>query len=202
MRAALLSVTLSSCLMAGGAAASCEDDLAAARAATIAAGPVRIVERAQTYDNAGKAAGSSLVVRDVIPPDRLRLTSILENGNTSQMLLVGASGWTGTLGNSRTPVDAAAVKQQLVDLMAGFPWPAGAKQVSCATEHDESGRQVTEFNFSFPAADNGTTFAVMVDPDSRRASRLTLTLLKGGARTLEVTKTFDYDALITIEPPS
>jgi hypothetical protein len=201
MRAAILPAMLLTCLMASAAAASCEDDLAAARAATLAAGPMRIVEHAQTYDSTGKAVGSSTVVRDAIPPDRLRSISILENGETSQTLLVGTLGWTVTLGETRTPVEASAVKQQLDDFMANFPWPAGAKQVSCATEHDESGRQTMEFNFTFAAADNGTTFAVMVDPDSKRTSRLTVTLLKGGARTREVAKAFDYDALITIEPP-
>ena len=93
MRAAILPAILLTCLMAKAAAASCEDDLAAARGATIAAGrPVRIIERTQTYDKTGKAAGSSTVVRDVIAPNRLRRISILENGDTGEILLVGTSG--------------------------------------------------------------------------------------------------------------
>jgi hypothetical protein len=200
MRAAIPAAILLSCSITKVAVASCEDDLAAARAATLAAGPVRVDERVQQYDTAGKPAEASTFVRDIVPPDRLRIISIPENGATSVTLLVRGSAWTAALGEAWKALDAAATKPSL-DFMTTFPWPADAKQVSCAAEHDDSGRETTEFNFSITAGDSTTTYAVMVEPGAKRTSRTTLTLSKAGARISETNRAFEYDVRINIEPP-
>jgi hypothetical protein len=201
MRPALLPAALVSCMIATGAGASCETDLAAAREATRAAGPVRVLENFTLYESDGKTGRSSVIILDVIAPDRLRRISIFENGHLAEMVLIAGAGWSVPLGKNWEPLEAATAKQMLEAFKTHFPWASSPGQVSCSPAPDGNGKDATKFSFATIKDGASWTHEVLAERETGRALRHRYVVSKDGVRNFESDMAFRFIAGLEIEVP-
>jgi hypothetical protein len=199
MRLAALLAAAMFCSGAWAAESSCGFDLAAAREAALAAGPVRSVEHFTTSDG-GPISRSLTIVIDLVRPDRMRRISIFEDGKVGQMVLIAGSGWSGNLERGWEPLDARFSTDMLAAVMKNSPWPDVAAEVLCSLVGEE-GTSAARFSFSENKGGETTDHEVLVDPDTRlpiryRAHRS----LNGGPYTAS-DRTFHFISALAIEAP-
>lgn len=201
MRVALVPAALLACMIATGAGASCETDLAAALEATRTAGPVRLTENFTTHGSAGEADRSLTVVRDIVASDRMRRITIFQDGRVGEMVLIAAAGWSASLGQSWEPLDAAQAKKMLEAFALHLPWTSDAGQVSCSAAPDGDGKDAMKFSFAVSEGSQRTEHEVLVDPETKRALRYRYAVLNNGVRGFASDMVFRFIATLKVEPP-
>ena len=199
MRFALVSAALFGCMSATGAGASCETDLAAARAATLAAGPVRLIENFTA--RAGEVERTSTVVRDIVAPGRIRRVTIFPDGRVVETVLIAGAGWSASLGQSWEPLDAGPAKDMLETFALHFPSAGNAGQVSCSTAPGWDGKDAMKFSFAISKGSQTTEHEVLVDPETKRALRYRYVVSTNGVSGFASDVVFRFIATLKVEPP-
>jgi hypothetical protein len=201
MRVALVPAALLACMIATGAGASCETDLAAAYEATRAAGPVRLIENFTTHGSAGEGDRTLTVVRDIVAPDRMRRITIFQDGRVGETVLIADAGWSSSLGQSWEPLEAGSAKKMLETFALRFPSAGDAGQVSCSTAPGWDGEDAMKFSFAISEGSQSTEYEVLVDPETKRALRYRYAVSTNGVRGIASDVVFQFIASLKVEPP-
>lgn len=202
MRLAALLAALALCGASPAWAADCGLDLGAVREAALAAGPFRSVEHFKSSDGKTSVRSSTIII-DVIRPDRMRRISILENGKTGHMVLIGGSGWSANIDSKWEPLDTGFVTKMLASVMQNSPWPPSDTQVSCGLLPGEDGRPgIAKFSFLTTEGEATIEHEVLADRETKLPvgyrARRTLT---NGTPYTESARTFYFIGTLEIEAP-
>jgi hypothetical protein len=205
MEAAMRSAIVLAALMLSGTAdasgADCDFDLAAVRAAALAAGPVRSVEHFVANDGANGVGRSLTIVIDLVRPDRMRRISIFEDGKVGHMVLIAGSGWSGSIDGKWETLDASFSAKMLDAVMKNSPWPASEATASCSPQPGADGQATLKFTFSTVEGEAMTTHEVVADRQTRMPLRYhALRSMKGRPYT-ETDRTFRFIGGLEIEAP-